>query len=285
MGAAVRVREGEREQRPHVGDLAVAGVLEDDASAELQERILAGGVEPEVVEPATVEHRLVAGRLHAGNLERMQEGVWTDLDQHVPKALLFQVDPDPRIEDALVETDQPVQVVRDERQVVDVVQQLHWRLLLRRGTVPKSRDVGFTFDSAHPVMLRTPMRTVADVMTRDLVSVDVGLSLTSAAQQMHGRRVGAALVFAGERIAGIVTERDILRAVAEGRLEGTSVGDWMTRHPETIEPTDTTSTAATLMIHGGFRHLPVVEDERVVGIVSIRDLMKVVLDDEAPRGV
>lgn len=134
-------------------------------------------------------------------------------------------------------------------------------------------------------MLRTPMRTVADVMTRDLVSVDVSLSLTAAAQQMHGRRVGAALVFDGERIAGIVTERDILRAVAEGRLEGTSVGDWMTRHPETIEPDDSTSMAATLMIHGGFRHLPVVEGDQIVGIVSIRDLMKVVLDDEAPRGV
>jgi CBS domain-containing protein len=122
-------------------------------------------------------------------------------------------------------------------------------------------------------------------MTRDLVSVDVGLSLAAAARQMNGRRVGAALVLDGERIAGIVTERDVLRAVAEGRIEGTSVGDWMTRHPETIEPSDSTSTAATLMIHGGFRHLPVVEGDRVVGIVSIRDLMRVVLDDEAPRGV
>jgi CBS domain-containing protein len=129
------------------------------------------------------------------------------------------------------------------------------------------------------------MRTVADVMTRDLVSVDAGVSLSVAAQQMSGRRVGAALVFEGERIAGILTERDVLRAVGEGRIEGSTVGDWMTRHPETIEPTDSTSTAATLMIHGGFRHLPVVEEERVIGIVSIRDLMKVVLDDEAPRGV
>lgn len=134
-------------------------------------------------------------------------------------------------------------------------------------------------------MLSTPMRTVADVMTRDLVSVDAGVSLTIAAKQMSGRRVGAALVFEGERIAGILTERDVLRAVGEERIEGSTVGDWMTRHPETIEPTDSTSMAATLMIHGGFRHLPVVEDDRVVGIVSIRDLMKVVLDDEAPRGV
>jgi CBS domain-containing protein len=59
----------------------------------------------------------------------------------------------------------------------------------------------------------------------------------------------------------------------------------MTAHPETVEPHETTAQAATLMIHGGFRHLPVVEGEAVVGIVSIRDLMRVVLDDEAPRGV
>ena len=60
----------------------------------------------------------------------------------------------------------------------------------------------------------------------------------------------------------------------------------MTPHPDTIEPDDTTDHAASLMIHGGFRHLPVVEaDGTVVGIVSIRDLMKVALDDRSPRGV
>ena len=122
-------------------------------------------------------------------------------------------------------------------------------------------------------------------MTRDLVSVDAGATLTAAAQRMSHRRVGAALVFAGERLEGILTERDVLRAVAEGRLEGATAADCMTRHPETVEPTDSTSTAATLMIHGGFRHLPVVEGRSVVGIVSIRDLMRVVLDDESPRGV
>ena len=58
----------------------------------------------------------------------------------------------------------------------------------------------------------------------------------------------------------------------------------MTNHPEVVEPTDTTDHAAALMIHGGFRHLPVVEGDRVVGIVSIRDLMRVTLDDTSPRG-
>ena len=102
---------------------------------------------------------------------------------------------------------------------------------------------------------------------------------------MNERRVGAAVVLEGDALLGILTERDVLRAVGEGRVDGTNVADWMTRHPETIEPSESTDTAATLMIHGGFRHLPVVEDGKVVGIVSIRDLMRIVLDDSAPRGV
>jgi CBS domain-containing protein len=59
----------------------------------------------------------------------------------------------------------------------------------------------------------------------------------------------------------------------------------MTRQPETIEPDEETDHAASLMIHGGFRHLPVVDGTRVVGILSIRDLMRVALEDRAPRGV
>ena len=59
----------------------------------------------------------------------------------------------------------------------------------------------------------------------------------------------------------------------------------MTRDPETMEPDGTTQHAAVLMIHGGFRHMPLVEGERVVGMLSIRDLMRVVLDNAAPRGV
>jgi CBS domain-containing protein len=63
------------------------------------------------------------------------------------------------------------------------------------------------------------------------------------------------------------------------------VGEWMTRHPETIEASDTTDHAAALMIHGGFRHLPVMDGGAVAGIISIRDLMRVALEDSAPRGV
>jgi len=59
----------------------------------------------------------------------------------------------------------------------------------------------------------------------------------------------------------------------------------MTHDPETIGPDDSTRHAASMMIHGGFRHLPVVDEAgRPVGIVSIRDLMRVTIDDETPRG-
>ena len=59
----------------------------------------------------------------------------------------------------------------------------------------------------------------------------------------------------------------------------------MTAHPETIAPDDTTEHAAVLMLHGGFRHLPVVEGDDVVGVISIRDLVPLLLHDTAPRGV
>jgi CBS domain-containing protein len=74
-----------------------------------------------------------------------------------------------------------------------------------------------------------------------------------------------------------------MRALARGLRDDATVADSMTRGPETIAPDESMAHAATLMIHGGFRHLPVVEGGEVVGIVSIRDLVQV-LEDSAPRG-
>jgi len=139
--------------------------------------------------------------------------------------------------------------------------------------------------SSRMTYARPTVATIADIMTRGLLSVAPDAALTKIAADMNERRVGAVVVLEGDALVGILTERDILRAVGEGRVEGSRVAECMTPHPETIEPSESTDAAATLMIHGGFRHLPVVEDGNVVGIVSIRDLMRVVLDDSAPRGV
>lgn len=129
------------------------------------------------------------------------------------------------------------------------------------------------------------MPMVAQHMSRNLLGVDPSQPLTAVAQQMVERNLGAVIVLEGSRLVGIMTERDLMRAVARGLHDDAIVADYMTRDPETIVPGDTTEHAAVLMIHGGFRHLPVVENGEVVGILSIRDLMRIVLDDSAPRGV
>jgi CBS domain-containing protein len=121
-------------------------------------------------------------------------------------------------------------------------------------------------------------------MSRDLLSVEPGLSLGEVAKRMVAKDVGAVLVTEGERLVGILTERDVLRAVAQGIDDSTTAADWMTRDPETLDPDESTEHAAVLMIHGGFRHLPVTDKDEVVGMLSIRDLMRVVLEDAVPRG-
>jgi CBS domain-containing protein len=127
--------------------------------------------------------------------------------------------------------------------------------------------------------------TVGEVMSGNLLTVEATTRLSEAAARMSDRSVGAILVLTGDAVSGILTERDVLRAVATGGVEGTNVAAWMTRDPETIDADDSTRQAASIMIHGGFRHLPVLDGGKPVGIVSIRDLMRVVVDDESPRGV
>ena len=122
-------------------------------------------------------------------------------------------------------------------------------------------------------------------MSTELLTVDPSAPVTEVAKRMVAKDVGAVLVFDEGAICGILTERDVLRAVADGIDDTTLVRDRMTANPETLDADDTTEHAAVLMIHGGFRHLPVVEQGEVVGVLSIRDLMRVVLEDSVPRGV
>ena len=122
-------------------------------------------------------------------------------------------------------------------------------------------------------------------MLRDLLTVEPDLPIVEVAKRMVAKDVGAVLVYEDGALHGILTERDVLRAVADGLDDDTLVRDRMTPHPETLDADDTTEHAAVLMIHGGFRHLPVIEAGEVVGVLSIRDLMRVVLEDSVPRGV
>jgi CBS domain-containing protein len=121
-------------------------------------------------------------------------------------------------------------------------------------------------------------------MSSDLLTVGANVSIVEVARVMVDRNVGAVLVLEDGRLTGIMTERDVMRAVARGLRDDARVADCMTTNPETIGPDDTTEHAVVLMLHGGFRHLPVVQGDNLVGVISIRDLVPLVLEDTAPRG-
>ncbi len=118
------------------------------------------------------------------------------------------------------------------------------------------------------------MKLLRDVAIRHLVTVDPKNSLRRAAKAMTDRGVGCAVVIENERVAGIVTERDILRSIArDGRMDEVKVEDVMTRDVVSGAPGWDILRAVKTMTDGGFRHLLVMEMDDPVGIVSLRDLM------------
>ncbi len=118
------------------------------------------------------------------------------------------------------------------------------------------------------------MVDLAEIMTADVFTVAPETSVVEAAQAMVQGRFGSAVVMQGRMLVGIFTERDVLRAAASGTdLTRSSVSRWMTRDPETVERDVDAGRAAEIMLAGGFRHLPVVEGNALVGIVSLRDLL------------
>ncbi|MFN2525786.1 MAG: cyclic nucleotide-binding/CBS domain-containing protein [Actinomycetota bacterium] len=123
------------------------------------------------------------------------------------------------------------------------------------------------------------MKLLRDVAIRHLLTVDPNSSLVRAAKVMADRGVGAAVVIENEKVAGIVTERDILKAIANDRdLGDTKVLDVMTRDVVSGAPAWDILKAVKTMSEGGFRHLLVMEMDDPVGIVSLRDLMDAMAD-------
>lgn len=113
-----------------------------------------------------------------------------------------------------------------------------------------------------------------DLMTQDVLTTSADTTVAGAAKAMTDRRIGSACVVDDSgHLRGIITERDVLRAAASGRdLSSESVTEWMTPDPVTIGPDEVPSEVATVMRERSFRHLPVLEDGELVGIVSMRDL-------------
>ena len=118
------------------------------------------------------------------------------------------------------------------------------------------------------------MATIADVMTKDVVTLSSDSTVSDAAQVMVRGGFGSVVVVHGRMLLGILTERDVLRAAAsEDDLRSASVERWMTPDPDTSEPDLDTEEAAGLMLSRGYRHLPVVVDGDLAGMVSLRDVL------------
>lgn len=96
---------------------------------------------------------------------------------------------------------------------------------------------------------------------------------------MQGSDLGSLAVVEGMDLLGLITERDIRRAVADGTDLGTPVSDVMSDEPDTFDPDLDVWDAATWIAESGYRHLPVVDDDgSLLGVVSIRDLLKALVD-------
>jgi CBS domain-containing protein len=114
---------------------------------------------------------------------------------------------------------------------------------------------------------------VEDVMTRPTITESPGDSLRSAAEVMWRQQTGSLLITEDGRLTGIVTERDLLRAVALGAdPDRSSVDEVMTADPYTVPPDMPLQEAAREMAVRWIRHLPVVADGQVLGVVSMRDI-------------
>jgi CBS domain-containing protein len=117
---------------------------------------------------------------------------------------------------------------------------------------------------------------VREVMKkRTLLKASIETLVVDAAKSMAKKNVGAVLVMEGHRLVGILTERDVVfRVVAEGLDPGTTrLREVMTPSPQVIAPSKPFGVALSMMHKGGFGHLPVVEDDKVAGIVSARSAM------------
>jgi CBS domain-containing protein len=123
------------------------------------------------------------------------------------------------------------------------------------------------------------MNTVSEILGdkgRDVLKIDAGASVFEAVEQMVAANVGSLLVTDGGDIVGIVTERDYLRRVTlEGRTDrDTAVGEIMTAPLVVVNPDTSIDECMAVMTDRRIRHVPVVEEGDVIGIVSIGDVVK-----------
>jgi len=139
----------------------------------------------------------------------------------------------------------------------------------------------------------TTATTVAEIMSTPVVTTGPDATIATAAEQMRHRKVGSVVIVDDGRPIGILTERDLVRIAAAGAdASSDPVGEWMTPDPDWVARGASVSDAFMSLAEHGYRHIPVVDDKQLVGIVSMRDLMRIAqiqpaenLAHEIPKGL
>jgi CBS domain-containing protein len=116
---------------------------------------------------------------------------------------------------------------------------------------------------------------VSEVMTKEVVTVGPHYNVADVASLMHARGIGSVIVLEDERVLGILTERDILKVVGAGEdPKNVAAHEALSDDLYTIAPDASVDEAARQMTRAKVRHLPVISEDRVIGILSIRDLVR-----------
>ena len=121
-------------------------------------------------------------------------------------------------------------------------------------------------EQAHDMQIRT-------LVSPSVVKAEVTEPLVALARRMRAHGISALPVYEGDRLVGIVSERDVVSAVADGTATTIVAAECMTPGPVTAAPHEDSADVALRMLELGIRHMPVVEDDRVIGVVSARDLL------------
>ncbi len=113
-----------------------------------------------------------------------------------------------------------------------------------------------------------------ELISGEVETVHANATIADAAVQMEDAGVGALAVVDDDELTGIFTERDVLQAVAAGADPAVEpVGTWMTLYPDSFMPDMEVEEAADWMLAAGYRHLPVVEKDKLIGMASIKDIL------------
>lgn len=124
------------------------------------------------------------------------------------------------------------------------------------------------------------IKTILKNKPSGFISVPADMKVNGVVSVLAERNIGAVLVIENEELIGILSERDVVRSLAlraEATL-GMTAGALMTRNPTTVSPDITVERALEIMTNGHFRHLPVIEQGALIGLVSIGDVVKARID-------